>query len=361
MSQLFSIGGSLPKRTVLMIEIGTVVLILLLWFLLTMPRESRSINFVSSHPSETQYSWTGKNSYKADFSGDNYIGKLTPGTYIFTAQLESGAEVSDSVVIPANLKEKTDLVFEKDSLKVTLTLALESDGFIGKGVLPTPLSVLGAFRDLHFDSKGKVKDNSFVFETGYSLSLNILGYIEAIIFSLLIGFLIGLVQFFRASMSRGMNAIRFIPLSAVTGIFIAWFGIEANMKVQFLAFGIFVYLMPVVVQRIDELEKVYLQTAYTLGATKWQQIRSVYFPAVASRLIDDIRVLTAISWTYIILAELLNQKGGIGGLIHLAQRQSRLDQVFALLFVIVIIGIVQDRLFVWLDRKLFKFKYQSAI
>ena len=90
-------------------------------------------------------------------------------------------------------------------------------------------------------------------------------------------------------------------------------------------------------------------------------IKTVYFPSVTSKIIDDIRVLTAISWTYIIIAEMLNQTGGIGALIHLSGRQSRLDKVFALLIIIVVIGIIQDKIFMWLDKKLFKFKYQGTV
>jgi NitT/TauT family transport system permease protein len=108
------------------------------------------------------------------------------------------------------------------------------------------------------------------------------------------------------------------------------------------------------------VKKIHLQTAFTLGASQWQLIKTIYFPSVASKIIDDIRVLTAISWTYIIIAEMLNQTGGIGALIHLSGRQSRLDKVFALLIIIVVIGIVQDRLFAWLDKKFFKFKYQAT-
>lgn len=360
MGQLFTVGGKISKRSVLIIEVSGLLLFFLLWFLLTFPVESCSVQFISSYPADTEYQWTGPNGYEESFPGDNYISKLEPGTYHFTAKLESGIEISDSVHVAEKISEQSKKEFSEDSLSITVIVDSEKDGFaIKKGVFPPPQQVVSSFYDLHFDKEGKVKDNSVVFETGYSLSLNILGYLEAIAISLLLGFLIGLIPFFRALLSRWVNAVRFVPLSAVTGIFIAWFGIGSNMKVQFLAFGIFVYLLPVVVQRIDEIQKVYLQTAYTLGATKWQKIKSVYFPAVSSKLIDDIRVLTAISWTYIILAELLNQTGGIGGLIHLARRQSRLDQVFALLFVIIIIGIIQDRVFVWLDRRFFRFKYQE--
>ena len=138
-----------------------------------------------------------------------------------------------------------------------------------------------------------------------------------------------------------------------------WLGLESQMKVSFLAFGIIVYLIPVVVQRIDEVEKVYLNTVFTLGATSWQTVTSVYIPYVFSKIIDDIRVLTAISWTYITIAEMLNKGGGIGELIWTAKRQSRIDKAFAILIIIVIIGILQDRLFVFIDKMLFPFKHAT--
>lgn len=199
--------------------------------------------------------------------------------------------------------------------------------------------------------------SSLLYNTLYSVFLNILGYIEAIFFSIVVGFVISLIPFFRGLLSRYIDAIRFVPLAAVTGLFIAWFGIELNMKVQFLAFGIFVFLLPVVVQRIDEVEKVYKQTAFTLGATDWQTIRYVYWPHVLTRILDDIRVLTAISWTYIIVAETVNKENGIGALIFTARRHSRLDQVFALLILIILIGFIQDLLFARIDRKLNPHKY----
>jgi NitT/TauT family transport system permease protein len=113
----------------------------------------------------------------------------------------------------------------------------------------------------------------------------------------------------------------------------------------------------VVVQRIDDVENVYVQTAQTLGATMWQKITSVFIPAVLSKIIDDIRVLVAISWTYITIAESLNMTNGIGKLAVQAGRNSRIDKVFALLVLIIVIGFLQDKLFVFIDRKLFPHKY----
>ena len=221
-------------------------------------------------------------------------------------------------------------------------------------ILPKPFRVLTAFSDLS-------RDNELFRNICRSLGINFAGYIEAILISVPLGFLIGLLPLFRGGFQRQVESIRYVPLTAVTGLFIVWFGIGADMKVHFLAFGILIYLLPVVVQRIDDVSSVYLKTVYTLGATPWQTVRTVYIPAVLSKLLDDIRVLTAISWTYIIVAENIDSsQGGIGALIwRVGQRQGRIDKVFALLIIIILIGVLQDRLFIRLDRALFPYKEQA--
>jgi len=127
-----------------------------------------------------------------------------------------------------------------------------------------------------------------------------------------------------------------------------------------MAFGIFIFLLPVVVQRIDEVKSVYLKTVYTLGATNWQTVKTVYIPSVMSRIWDDIRIMTAISWTYIVFIEANGSEGGIGDLlIRGAKRRGRFDKVFALLILIILIGVFQDKIFAYMDRKLFPHKYQA--
>lgn len=224
-------------------------------------------------------------------------------------------------------------------------------GVVKPGILPSPLKVITAYPELHFE-------DALVRNAIYSIKLNLLGYIEAVAIALPVGFLIGLFPFFRGLFERPVTALRYLPLTAVIGLFVLWCGIGTNMKVQFLTLGILVYLLPVVVQRIDEVQKVYLDTVKTLGATKWQTIRHVFIPDVISRISDDIRVLVAISWTYIIIAEVINmQEGGIGALIYRSARQSRVDKVFAVLVVIILIGFLQDKLMQVLDKRVFRHKY----
>ena len=218
-------------------------------------------------------------------------------------------------------------------------------------ILPSPLSVLISLKELHYD-------NALIRNALYSLKLNIYGLAEAVVAALPLGMIIGLVPVLRCFSERYITIIRFLPLTALVGVFVAWFGIETNMKVQFLAFSIFLYLLPAVIEKVDNVENVYVQTARTLGASNWQTIKTIFMPAVISRSFDSIRVLAALSWTYIVVAEMVNATGGgIGALAYICARQSRIDKVFGILIVILFIGYMQDKILILLDRLFFPYKY----
>lgn len=225
-------------------------------------------------------------------------------------------------------------------------------GNVSPTILPSPHKVLISFNNL-------LGNESLLSNMWFSIKLNLYGYLEAILIAIPLGFLMGLIPFFRSLISKYFDAFRFLPIPAISGVFVAWFGIELSMKIHFLSFGIILYLVPVIVQRIDEIEKIHKQTIITLGANAWHKIIHLYFPYAISKISDDIRVLVAMSWTYIVIVELLNKEGGLGAMIFVASKQSRTDHIFALILVIIMIGYVQDILFRSLDKFLFPFKYDG--
>ncbi len=220
-----------------------------------------------------------------------------------------------------------------------------------QGILPSPVKVLISFKVMHFE-------DALVRNALYSTRLNLIGLFEAAVLAIPLGMVMGLFPAIRAFFERHIEAIRFLPMTALTGLFIAWFGIDDNMKIQFLAASIFLYLLPQVIMRVDEVNEVYVQTMYTLGATKWQTIRHVFIPYVVSMSFHDIRVMSAVSWIYIVVAEMLYANAdGIGAMAYLAGRYGKIPHVFGIVFVIIFIGFGIDALLISLDKFLFRYKY----
>jgi len=227
-------------------------------------------------------------------------------------------------------------------------------------ILPTPESVLVGFKSL-FLEEGIIK------EIYYSVRLNLLGYIYALIIAIPLGFIIGIYPLPKSLFQKYVDSMRYLPIPTISGIFITIFGLGFGMKASFLAFGILIYILPFVVQKVNDLQNpsndkdyVYLQTIKTLGASNFQKFTKVYFPYVTGRVSTDIINITAVTWTYIVICELLNKEGGIGAMIYTLNRQSRIPEMYGALFIIILIGITQDFLLKKLDKFCFPYKYNDT-
>ncbi|HEY3381746.1 MAG TPA: ABC transporter permease [Vicinamibacterales bacterium] len=157
-----------------------------------------------------------------------------------------------------------------------------------------------------------------------------------------------------------MAPLRYMPISAFIPLLILWFGIYESQKVAFLFLGVFVYLLPVVVTAIRAVPEELVQTALTLGATKWQAVRTVLLPAALPEIFDSFRVMNAISWTYVILAEAVNPEHGLGYMVELARTHQKASWSFAGLLVIGGIGLATDGLIRAGASILFRWREKAA-
>jgi len=153
-----------------------------------------------------------------------------------------------------------------------------------------------------------------------------------------------------------MAPLRYMPISAFIPLLILWFGIYEKQKIAFLFLGVFVYLLPVVVSAIRAVPEELVQTALTLGASRWQVVRTVLLPAAAPEIFDSFRVMNAISWTYVILAEAVNPEHGLGYMVELARTHQKASWSFAGLLVIGGIGLLTDFLIRLASSLLFRWR-----
>ena len=228
-------------------------------------------------------------------------------------------------------------------------------GLIPEKILPNPIGVIGCIPSL-------ITENDLFGNMWYTIRLNLTGYLYALTIAIPFAFIIGIYPFMSAALKKPIDAMRFTPMPSTTAIFIAIFGLQTTMKSFFLCVSILIYILPAITQKVTELQNpnsqsnIYLQTAITIGMNNWQKFKYVYFPFVMSHSYKDIVNLTAISYTYVVIAECINRDGGLGSLIALMSRQSHMPKVYALLFIIIIIGLIQDYLLKKLEPVLFKYK-----
>ena len=262
--------------------------------------------------------------------------------------------------VKADLSRKERLSIGAIGLVIILGIwhFVTASGLIPKQILPNPFDVLAAFPDMLHpvgDETNPAKINALhkkdlLFNFWYSVKINIWGIMEAVALSIPIGLAIGLFAPLNAIMGRFTENLRYLPLTAVIGLFVVNFGVGMGFKAHFLAAGIFVYLMPAIAKLTDEVKSAHKNTARTLGASEWELVKTVYFPAVMQKSKATIINLMAVSWTYIIIAENYIQENGVGMLAWKAGRARDYESMYAILVVIFVAGLLQD----WTVKGLFK-------
>ena len=216
-------------------------------------------------------------------------------------------------------------------------------------ILPSPTEVLRAFPVLHFEE-------ALVRSALRSLYRVSMGFALAAAVAIPLGIVMGTFPAVKHFFTPLVDPLRFLPISALVPLFIVWFGIDEMQKIVFLFVGIFVYMLPLVVEAVEGVEEVYLQTATTLGASPGQLVRHVLIPGSMPAIGEALRVMNGIGWTYVIMAEVVNAQYGLGYLITTAGKRSHVDQIFALVLVILFIGVVTDWMIRVVNARLFHWK-----
>ena len=215
--------------------------------------------------------------------------------------------------------------------------------------LPAPDQVLKSLLYLFFE-----KDLGLAIATSGLRIAKAIGL--SILVALPLGIAMGAFDFINRIFEPIVAPMRYLPITAFIPLLILWFGIDESQKVAFLFLGTVVFLLPAVVDAIRLVPEELVQTAFTLGATKSQVIRTVLIPAALPAIFDGFRVMNAIAWTYIILAELVNPQNGIGYILRLAEQHLKPEWSFAGIVVVGVIGIVTDLLIGGLNRLLFSWR-----
>lgn len=211
--------------------------------------------------------------------------------------------------------------------------------------VPTPLEVIRAFPDLWKDSQ--------LFQN-VALSWWRIGqaFLWCAVIAIPLGLFMASFRWVHDLVNPVAAPMRSMPITAFLPAFIGLFGIEERMKVIFLWFGMFFYLLAVVVEEVNRVDNSLLETAYTLGAKRYQ-VLWLMFRAAFPGIFSSFRILYDIGWTYVILAEIVNRNGGVGAMIQSAEQFHRPDLVYAGIIAIGVAAFLFRALLTFLEKILF--------
>lgn len=219
---------------------------------------------------------------------------------------------------------------------------------ISSYVFPTPMEVLRAFPSL-FTERGLLAN---VWASWLRIGQ---AFFWCAVVAIPLGLLMASFRWLNDLIEPVAAPMRSMPITAFLPAFIGIFGIYETMKVAFLWFGMFFYLLAVVVEEVNRVDSSLLETAYTLGAKKYQ-VLWLMFRASFPGIFSSFRILYDIGWTYVILAEIVNRSKGVGAMVQSAYEFHRPDLVYAGIIAIGVAAFLFRFLLTLLEKLLFPWR-----
>ncbi|WP_433172583.1 ABC transporter permease [Actinoallomurus sp. CA-150999] len=158
-----------------------------------------------------------------------------------------------------------------------------------------------------------------------------------------IGLLMGRLTVIRQLLDPYIEFFRFIPPVAFVTLAVVWLGIGESSKVVLIFYtSVFIVTLNTIAGVLSVNESK-LRAATSLGASRWQVMRSVVLPATVPHIVTGARLAMGNSFLTIVSAEIVAAQVGLGALIWTSRNYGRIDWVFVGIITLGILGFVFDR------------------
>lgn len=219
--------------------------------------------------------------------------------------------------------------------------------------LPSPAETFASFRSLWFD-------RALTRNVAVTLKRVSLGFALAAVVGVPIGVLAGCFPAVRAFVAPLVIFGRNIPIAALIGLTFLFFGIGEGQKVMFIFLACVAFVLADTTASVMDIGQEYVDTAYTLGASRWQTVMKVLVPLAMPTVFNSLRLLFGLAFGYVMLAELVrfgNEAGGLGNLINVSLRQGPREHVYLIVLIIPAVALAIDRVLFIIQRSLFPYRY----
>jgi ABC-type nitrate/sulfonate/bicarbonate transport system permease component len=135
-----------------------------------------------------------------------------------------------------------------------------------------------------------------------------------------------------------------IPILVLAPFFLIWFGVSRLSALLLVAIYVGVILYVFAQRAADNLDPVYEESAYTLGATPRRVVWDILVPGTVPQILGGIRIALAGAWGLEAIAELLGAQYGIGKIVQVLAGATDVEGIFAALMVLGVVAVLFDAL-----------------
>jgi len=204
-----------------------------------------------------------------------------------------------------------------------------------KRFLPSPFAVVQALITL-------IVEKDFMSDVGVSAYRIFGSFFITCLIAVPLGILMGCFAPIRALINPVISGARYLPAASFIPLLLVWFGPTDSQKMALLVLGVIFFLIALILDNTEAVAKELIEAAQTMGASRKEIVVNVVGRAASPAIMDSMRNMIAVGYTYLVIAEIVAAQDGIGAVMMRAGRFLNVDVIMAGILTIGIMGVLTD-------------------
>lgn len=204
--------------------------------------------------------------------------------------------------------------------------------------LPSPFQVISTMTTL-------IMEKNFLSDVGISAFRIFGSFFVACVVAIPLGILMGCFSRARALLNPVISGARYLPAASFVPLLLVWFGPTDTQKMALLFLGVIFFLIALILDNTEAVQKELVEAALTMGASRREIIIGVVGRAASPAIMDSMRNMIAVGYTYLVIAEIVAASDGIGAVMMRAGRFLKVDVIMSGILAIGVLGVLTDILF----------------
>jgi NitT/TauT family transport system permease protein len=208
-------------------------------------------------------------------------------------------------------------------------------------LVPSPLDVVNYL-------KTAIVDGTLWHATLITMRRLLTGYIIGIIGGLPLGLLTARWQLFRDTIGTTALGLQTLPSICWVPLALLWFGQTETAMLFVVVMGTLWSVVIATETGVRNVPPIYRRAALTMGSKRLHIWFKVILPAALPFIVSGMKQGWAFAWRSLMAAEIfvtILTGFGLGQLLHFGREQQAMEQVIGIMVVIVVIGLLADKIF----------------
>jgi NitT/TauT family transport system permease protein len=196
-------------------------------------------------------------------------------------------------------------------------------------------------------------DHSFWIAIMVSMQRVLIGYAISVVLGMILGLGVSSSKFLEETMGGLLVSLQSLPSICWWPLALLWFGLSQNAILFVVIMGSLLSVTMAMEDGRKQMPKIFGMAGRNLGARGFRLFWHVLLPASLPFIVSGLKQGWAFAWRSLITAEMLYMSLGLGQVLMMGRDLSDMNQVIAVMLLIIALGYVVDGLiFKTIERRL---------